>query len=72
LGAFIGLFPSILVFSAITIVPGSNYLGIISVLLLIFCVPPGLIFMTLGLIGREKIIGGIFRLLGRHVDPNSY
>jgi hypothetical protein len=71
MGAFFGLFPAILVFSGITIAPGTNYLGMISTLLLIFCAPSGLIFMILGLVGRGRIIAGICRLLGRHVDPNS-
>ena len=71
LGAFFGLFPALLVVSAATMDPGKNDSGIVGIVFLIFCVPPGLIFVALGLVGRGQIIPGLFRLLGRHVDPNS-
>ena len=68
LGAFLGLLPALIGFSCITIAPSANYWEIIGVLLLVFCLPPGVLFIILGLIGRGKIIFGVFRLLGRDVD----
>ena len=68
LGAFLGLIPALIGFSCITIAPSANYWEIIGVLLLVFCLPLGFLFAILGLIGRGKIIFGVFRLLGRHVD----
>jgi len=71
LGALLGLFPTVLVVSTITFAPNANHIGIVGGILLIFCIPSGLIFMLLGLMGRGNIIAGIFKLLGRRVDPNS-
>jgi hypothetical protein len=48
--------------------PNANYWNIIGFILLICCLPPGLLFVILGLIGRGKMILGIFKLLGRHVS----
>jgi hypothetical protein len=72
LGAFFGLFPSLLVFAAVSMAPDANGMDVICVLLLIFCIPPGLVFMILGLMGRGKLIAGMLRWLGRRVDPNSH
>jgi len=71
LGASFGLFFAILVFSSITIAPQANHLKILSTLLLIFCVPPGLLFLVLGLLGNGQLINGLLRVLGRHIDPSS-
>jgi hypothetical protein len=71
LGASFGLFFAVIVISSITIAPHANHLKIVSTLLLIFCTPPGLLFVALGLFGNGKLINGLFRVLGRHVDPGS-
>ena len=67
-GAFLGLFPALIGISLISIAPIASYWDIVGLILLIFCLPLGLLFVILGLIGRGKIILGVFRLLGRHVS----
>jgi hypothetical protein len=67
-GVFLGLFPALTGFCCITIAPGVNYWEIIGILLSIFCLPLGFLFVILGLIGRGRIILGIFRILGRHIS----
>lgn len=67
LGAFLGLVPALIVFSITTMMnPDPDVVKIVGLLLLIFCLPPGLLFVILGFFGNGKIIIGIFRLLGRH------
>lgn len=67
-GAFLGLFPALIGVSLFSMAPNANYWNIIGFILLICCLPLGLLFAILGLIGRGKIILGLFRLLGRHVS----
>lgn len=72
LGACLGLFPAILALSAIILESGAHYFRIIGILLVIFCVPPGLIFMIFGILKRGEIISGIFKVLGRHVKSRPF
>lgn len=67
-GTFLGLFPAMLVFSAIMFAPSAAYWDAIVLLLLIFCLPTGLLFVGLGAMGQGKIIAGLFRWFGRRID----
>jgi hypothetical protein len=68
LGVLIGLFPAVCVLSAITLAPGADVSMIVSMVVLAVCVPCGILFGILGLIGRGRLVYGFLRLLGRDVD----
>jgi hypothetical protein len=71
-GAFLGLFPALVAFCCVTFNENIHVLKVTGILLLIFCLAPGLLFVLLGLIGRGKVIYGIYRLLGHKVHTTYF